>query len=257
MGSAEQDNSRKTDIAQAYSALSRKGYFADGIGGNEGYAGSLMTHHVPRNATSILEVGGATGLWMRRVLRERPALREVTVVELSDAAGACRERLAPLLEPRAGSRLSVLQEDFHAVADDLAPADVVASSYVADHMGDPIDYLGRLYDLAAPGGRVIAAEVVTRPGRPVGSVGLGILTASFLRLCLTHVRLGKLPPLVGVARSLPLYRLPDEPEFRGIQGYSDTYSFPLERWRTVQRAYPGATFHHLGMLGMLILPKPA
>ncbi|MEU0109291.1 class I SAM-dependent methyltransferase [Streptomyces sp. NPDC006251] len=255
MALPERHASRRARIAHAYNTLNEQGYFTDRIGGNDAYLGSLMAHYVPRDASSILEVGAATGLWMRRVLHKRPALREVTVVEISDAAEECRRRLAPLLDRRPGARLDVVQDDFLEAAARLRPAQVVASSFVADYMGNPSDYLRRLHDLAEPGGRVIAVEVLTSSRAPVGSVSPGMLAGSFLRLCLAHAKVRKLPPVRGVVRSMGLYRLPEEPAFKDLQRYTADYTFPRGLWRAQARKYPGAVFHDLGIVGMLVLPK--
>ncbi|RBM14412.1 bifunctional 2-polyprenyl-6-hydroxyphenol methylase/3-demethylubiquinol 3-O-methyltransferase UbiG [Streptomyces sp. PT12] len=257
MGSRDGRDAHAERVATAYNALNEKGYFADEIGGNEGYLGGLMRHYVPKDAMSILEVGGATGLWMRQVLRARPALRDVTVVELSDAAERCRARLAPLLADRPEGRLTVVQDDFLRAADRLRPAGTVVSSFVADHMGDPAAYLRRLHDLAEPGGRVIAVEVQTSERAPLGTVTPGVVAASFFRLCGVHLRLGKLPPLRGVLRSMPLYKLSDEEAFRKLRSSTDAYAFPRTAWRAARDAYPGAVYHDLGMAGMLVLPKSA
>ncbi|AYY13364.1 class I SAM-dependent methyltransferase [Actinobacteria bacterium YIM 96077] len=249
--------SSREQIAHAYNALVDKGYFTDRFGGNERYLGRLMLHHIPAKAHSILEIGGATGLWMHQVLRRRPAMREVTIVEISAAAETCRDRLSRTLHDRPGSRLDVIRADFLDVKDELPQAQVVASSFVAEYMGDPATYVRALYDLAEPGGRVVFIDVLTRPDSPAGSIGPRPVLASFARLCLAYVKAGRIPPLIGVARALPLYRFPSEPAFQALyEDYTATYDFPRAAWIATQREYPGAEFLDLGMAGLLMVPKP-
>src|SRR5262245_29563212 len=99
----------RQQIASSYNQLIKQGYFAEPLGGNEAYLGCLMTTMIPNDATSFLEVGGATGLWAEQMLREHPNIQEITAVEISDAAQVYKERM---LAAKTNLKLNVIQADF-------------------------------------------------------------------------------------------------------------------------------------------------
>jgi SAM-dependent methyltransferase len=246
----------RSRIADSYTRLTDQGYFTEKIGGNERYIGNLMDTYVPDSTHSMLEVGGATGLWAADLLRKRQAIKKVTAVEFSAAAVAYQERLAPILSER-GGYVDVLQADFQEVADQLPSAEVVASSFVAQYMGDPSQYLARLFELVEPGGRVIFADILSHQ-EGGESISTKAALESFALVCLAYLEQGQIPPLVGLARSGGLYKLYQEPSFLELQAeYHDHYYFPLKAWKAEQQKYPGAKFHNLGVAGLLMLPKVA
>lgn len=249
--------SARSEIADSYDALIQKGYFSDRFGGNEGYLGRLLTHYVPDDAQSILEVGAGTGRWMAQMLKKKPAMRDVTIVEISSGAKECSNRIGSLLAPRKGNRLRVIQADFLDVAGTLGTADIVATGFTSEYMGTPAGFVEKLYGLTAPGGRVILTDILTSAKDPAGTISPRLVVRSFFNICGAYIRRGLFPPLYGVVRSLPLYRFVNEPAFRRLyEEYSSRYSFPREAWVEIAKEYPASRFHDLGMAGLLVINKP-
>jgi SAM-dependent methyltransferase len=250
------DSLERERIAQSYNALTQKGYFSDQIGGNERYLGKLMTKLAPQHMTSLLEVGGATGLWAEQLVQQRPTLTHVTTVEISDAAHQYQQRVGTALQGRPNMQLSVIQADFLETAPQLAPADVVASSFVAEYMGDTPAYVRQLYDLTLPGGCVIFADVLTHSGSAGNKITITAMVEGVVLICRAYLREGLAPPISDLLRSSRFYGLYDEAAFKDLTTYHESYRFSKAAWQAEQQKYPGAKFHNLGVVGVLMLPKP-
>jgi ubiquinone/menaquinone biosynthesis C-methylase UbiE len=244
----------RQQIAISYSQLIKQGYFAEQFGGNEAYLGSLMTSMIPDEATSLLEVGGATGLWAAQMLKDRPNIQEITAVEISDAVQAYKTRLHAAKE---SLKLNLIQADFLQIAQDLKAVDVVASSYVAQYMENPSDYIRQLFDLTRPNGRVIFVDVMSRPEFAGGGISGKTALEAFFLVSRAYWQEHRPLPLRGFIRSASLAKLYQEPAFQGLNAYHEGYHFPLEAWKAEQARYPGAKFYNLGIAGLLMLPKPS
>jgi ubiquinone/menaquinone biosynthesis C-methylase UbiE len=243
----------RQQIAISYSQLIKQGYFAEQFGGNEAYLGCLMTSMIPDEATSLLEVGGATGLWAAQMLKDRPNIQEITAVEISDAAQIYRERMTAA---KAKLKLNVIQADFLQIAQDLKAVDVVASSFVAQYMENPSDYIRQLFDLTRPNGRVIFVDVMSHPNGLSGEVSGKTTLEAFALVSLAYWQEHSPLPLRGFIRSASLTKLYQEPAFQGLNAYHEGYHFPLEAWKAEQAKYPKSKFYNLGLAGLLVLPKP-
>src|SRR5688572_20439301 len=100
----------RQQIAISYNQLIKQGYFDKTFGGNETYLGRLMTAMIPDGARSLLEIGGATGLWAEQMLKECPTIQELTSVEMSDAAQTYEKRIRS--SSRKDLKLNIIQDDF-------------------------------------------------------------------------------------------------------------------------------------------------
>lgn len=246
----------RAQIAASYNDLMGKGYFSDGIGGNELYIGSLMTAQIPQQAESILEIGGATGLWMNHVLRERKSIRDVTVVEISDAIQRYRSRIEPILKTIPNSRFEAIHGDFLEVKDQLRPAHIVASSYVAEYMGDTTAYIQKLYDLTKPGGKTIFLDVLSNSYSCENGINFTLFIKSFWRTSIAHIQNRKFPPFSNSFQVHTLSKLFKESAFQKLNShYHSKYYFPKQAWLAEQKKYPKAKFYDLGITGILVLSK--
>jgi ubiquinone/menaquinone biosynthesis C-methylase UbiE len=244
----------RQEIATSYNQLIQQGYFAERLGGNEAYLGCLLTTMIPNEATSFLEVGGATGLWAEQMLKECPNIQDITAVEISDAAHVYKARIR---SAKANLKLKIIQDDFLQIADTLKAADVVASSFVAQYMGNPSDYIRQLYELTRPKGRVIFVDVMSRPNAALGEVSGKTTLEAFALVSLAYWQENSPLPLRGFLRSASLTKLYQEPAFQGLSDYHESYYFPLEAWKAEQAKYPNAKFYNLGLAGLLVLTKPS
>jgi ubiquinone/menaquinone biosynthesis C-methylase UbiE len=244
----------RQQIATSYNQLVQQGYFGERLGGNEAYLGCLMTTMIPYDATSFLEVGGATGLWAEQMLREHPNIQEITAVEISDAAQVYKARMR---SAKANLKLNVIQADFLQVAQNLKAADVVASSFAAQYMGNPSDYIRKLYELTRPNGRVIFVDVMSQPNAALGEVSGKATLEAFALVSLAYWQENSPLPLLGFLRSANLTKLYQESAFLGLSDYHESYHFPLEAWKAEQAKYPNAKFYNLGLAGLLVLTKPS
>jgi ubiquinone/menaquinone biosynthesis C-methylase UbiE len=247
-----QPNNRQ-QIALSYTQLIAQGYFDEQFGGNETYLGSLMTAMIPDTATSLLEIGGATGLWAEQMLKERPNIQELTSVEISDAAQNYEKRIRS--SSRKDLKLTIIQDDFLKVAQDLQTFDGVASSYVAQYMGDTSAYIRQLFDLTRPNGHVIFVDVMSRPEFAGGGVSGKTALEAFIMVSKAYWKLHRPLPLRGFMRSASLAKLYQEPAFQILNDYHESYHFPLEAWKAEQAKYPNAKFYNLGLAGLLMIPK--
>jgi predicted O-methyltransferase YrrM len=249
------EQTHRLQIVESYNTLISKGYFDLDKRGNELYVGGLIESFIPSDAQSILEVGGATGLLMAQLLEKHSSLRNITSIEIADAARLYCDRIQKLLPP--DGKLNVIQADFLQVASQLEPKQVVVSCFAAQYMGDTCAYLRQLYDLTASGGRVIFADVVTQPAIRDHHVSSGALIAGIVSMCAAYIQHRRLPPFSGMIRSGALYPLYQEPSFTMLnEDYHLRYDFPLAAWKAEQAKYPGAEVYNLGPAAMLIIPKP-
>ena len=237
-------------IAACYTRLARKGFFTDRLGGNEQYAGGLMLDSIPMDATSILEIGGGTGLFMEWVLRARPNIQEVFAVEISDMAITYHSRVNAVMTHRGGTCM-VKQKDFLEVLKELPQCEVVVSSFVAAYMGDPTDYLNMLGDLTAPGGVVIALDEI----RNAGDANLAKMLQSVGMIYSAHLRGHRLPPFLGLARSSRLNKLYTDPDFKTLEAIYGDNVLSLEGWMTEAQRFPDSHFTNLGMAALLVFPR--
>lgn len=244
----------RQQIALSYTQLIAQGYFDELFGGNETYLGSLMTAMIPDNATSLLEIGGATGLWAEQMLKERPSIQDITAVEISDAAQSYEKRIRS--SKKNDLKLTVIQDDFLKVSKDLNAVDVVASSYVAQYMGDTSSYIRQLFDLARPNGRVIFVDMMSRPEFSAGGVSGKVALEAFIMVSLAYWHEHRPLPLRGFVRSASLTKLYQEPAFQTLNDYHKSYHFPLDAWKAEQAKYPKSKFYNLGLAGLLMIPKP-
>lgn len=245
----------RQQIATSYKQLIQQGYFNEPFGGNESYLGKLMTAIIPDEASSLLEIGGATGLWAAQMLKERSNIQELTAVEISDAAQTYEQRI--LGAGKKNLKLNVIQADFLQIAPELKKADVVVSSFVAQYMYNPSDYIRQLYELTQPNGCVIFVDKISLPKADEMGISSKIALQSFVLVSLTHWNLHCPIPLEGFIRSAALAKLYQEPAFQILNDYHDSYSFPIDAWKAEQDKYPKASFYNLGLGGLLVLHKPS
>lgn len=246
----------RAQIITSYNDLILKGYFSDKIGGNELYVGPLMIAQIPKSAKSILEIGGATGLWMRQLLQKRNSIRSVTVVEISDAIYEYRRRIEPILNKNPESRFEAIHSDFLEAEEKLQSSDIVVSSYVAEYMGNTSAYIQKLYDLTNPGGTTIFVDVLTDEKHYESGIDFKSFMASFAKIAFAYLQNGQMPPFFNILKAHSLSHLFKENAFQELNlNYHSKYNFPKHAWLSEQKKYPNAKFYDLGLAGMLVLSK--
>ncbi|GLC42618.1 hypothetical protein PLESTB_001119700 [Pleodorina starrii] len=139
-------------------------------------------------ATSLIDLGGATGALARAACESYPGLRSAVVVDLPHVVADARAHFAPPPGGPCEGRLSWLAADFFAQPEQLPQqVDLVILSRIL-HDWDPprcLQLLRLVHRLLRPGGAVLVAEMLLEPDR-LGP--LPALLQDLNMLCQTHGR---------------------------------------------------------------------
>ncbi|GLI59491.1 hypothetical protein VaNZ11_001324 [Volvox africanus] len=151
-------------------------------------APSVVTAFDLSSATSLVDLGGATGALARAACELYPTLRSAVVVDLPHVVADAREHFAPPPGGPCDGRLSWLAADFFAEPEKLPQqVDVVVLSRIL-HDWDLLrcrQLLALSYRLLRPGGLLLVAEMLLDADR-VGP--LPVLLQDLNMLCQTHGR---------------------------------------------------------------------
>src|SRR5258708_22196847 len=196
-------------IPRLYDELHREGFYDDIYGGNETHSGRLVLHAIPQQTESILEIGPGTGLQLKQILRKRLTIHKITAVEVAaDMAAKLERRLDPILRARDG-QLTVIQKRVQDAWPELAPHDVVISSYVGVYVDNIPAYIDQLYDLVNPGGVLIYLDAV-EPGPQM--CWKRLIVSSLLMLFYAHLREGLLLSAADLWRSFRFAQFESNPK---------------------------------------------
>lgn len=249
-------NPRTEQIGHAYDQLFRDGYFNEKKGDNSSYLYGLLASQIPERTSSILEVGPAGGIFMEKLLKEKRAIRQVTLVEISqESLIASKKRLKAIIETRNGTFLSIHDDILHAYPD-LHKHDAVIASHMGEYVSDqisPEEFIERLFELVKPGGVLVYADMVSARGQKQIKPEL---LGDFWRLRSAYRKAGRSLPIMGLFKSLLLMGLYAQPSFKKRDKYHEQYDFPKNAWKGVAAAYPGSSLvFPTSITGILTIPK--
>src|SRR5258708_5970663 len=160
-------NARTEQIGHAYDQLFQDGYFNEKKGDNSSYLFGLLANQIPDTTSSVLEVGSAGGIFMEKLLKEKSAIQDVTLVEVSQASlVASEKRLRQKVEARNGVLLTI-HDDILSAYPHLRKHDAVLASHTGQYVSDQMSceqYIELLLELVKPGGVLVYADVVRGKG---------------------------------------------------------------------------------------------
>ncbi len=249
-------NPRTEQIGHAYDQLFKDGYFNEKKGDNSSYLYGLLANQIPETTSSILEVGPAGGIFMEKLLKEKQAIRHVTLVEISrESLIASEKRLKTIIESRNGTVVAIPDDILHAYPD-LHKYDAVIASYMGEYVSDqisPEQYIERLLELVKPRGVLVYADMVSTGGQKLMKPDL---LCDFWKLRSAYQKAGRSLPVMGLFKSLLLMGLYAQPSFKKLDKYHEQYDFPENAWKAVAAAYPGSSLvFPTSITGILTIPK--